>query len=178
MLLACTAPAAAQTAVSLRVNEYDIQGSTARQLIREMRAKGPSLPTGHRAYGFSSWTLDWSVEPTVEADRCRVGSARVTALITITVPRWINAADGDQKLRDKWLTFRAALDRHEQGHRQNAVDAGQQLYDALLDLPSAACHELTQRARELAKQAIDEGHARDSDYDMRTDHGRKEGVRF
>ena len=34
------------------------------------------------------------------------------------------------------------------------------------------------RTRALAKQAIDEGHARDADYDMRTDHGRKEGVRF
>lgn len=178
LLLAFAAPVAAQTQVAPRLLEYEIQGTTARALAREMRHKGPSLSTGHRAYAFTSWTLDWSLEPQVDQTICRPSAARVTALITITLPRWINPDQGNEKLRSKWLAFRSALERHERTHQQHAVDAGQRLYETLLALPAAPCREFSQRAAALAKSIIEEGQQRDAELDMRTNYGRKEGVKF
>ncbi len=178
LLLAFAAPAGAQTQVTPRLHEYEIQGTTSRELAREMRSKGPSMSTGHRAYGFTSWTLDWSLEPQVDETICRPSAARVTTLITITLPRWSNPDQGNEKLRSKWQAFRSALERHERAHQQHAVDAGQRLYDALLALPAAPCRELSQQATALAKSIIEEGQERDAELDMRTDYGRKEGVKF
>lgn len=178
LFLAFAAPVAAQTEVTPRLHEYEIQGTTSRELAREMRRKGPSLSTGHRAYGFTSWTLDWSLQPQVDQTNCRPSSARVTALITITLPRWINADQGHEKLRSKWSAFRSALERHERTHQQHAVDAGQRLYEALLTLPAAPCREFSQRAAALAKSIIEEGQQRDAELDIRTNYGRKDGVKF
>jgi predicted secreted Zn-dependent protease len=167
----------AQVAVQDQVKHYAIHGTTARELAREMRNKGPTLLSGTRAFAFTHWVVDWNPRIQVADNRCSIAAAEVMVVITMTLPEW-DGSHAEPKLQAHWDRFYAALVTHEQGHRQIGLEAGQAIERELMALAADRCDLLRLRASELAQSILRTHQLRNSDYDHQTSYGRKQGVKF
>lgn len=159
-------------------NRYTIEGSRARDLLRQMRKKGPSLISGrHRAFGFTHWTLEIEFEIAPVGTLCQLRVPRVRALVTMTLPQWSDP-QSDPALTKRWQRFSDALRCHEEGHREHGRLAAMTLQQALESLPEMSCSALKEAVRELRQTIDSEYRDADARYDAKTAHGRKQGVRF
>jgi len=104
-------------------------------------------PKGY--WGYARWWVSW----TADCD--------VTVKQTIHMPRHRNPEKLSPELRERWDSMLGALLRHERQHARHGELAAQQI-------AAANCVG--------AYEIIDRWAAQDKAYDLRTDHGRKEGV--
>lgn len=80
---------------------------------------------------------------------------------------------------DQWNAYLDALRRHENGHREIGVGAGQAIYQAVDQLPSYdSCDALEQAAEATGRRILEQHRQQELDYDQATNHGATQGVRF
>ena len=137
---------AANPSIKIKWKYYDISGSTKRELLKQLKRKGPN---GYWAYS------KWSIQP---------GSAcRVKLKLDYTMPRWKNRKGASKKLQKSWNKMIINLKRHEEGHGNFAIKAAKHL-------TSVKCKGAKEVYRNLKKQ--------NKDYDRKTRHGIRQGVKF
>lgn len=125
---------------------YNVQGVTSKQLIAEMKRKGPK---GFWAY--AKWWVSWR------------GNCRISLKVTYTFPRWVNKDQAPKHLRTSWNQMIKQLWKHERGHGRHGVNAA---------------HEIEKSRCSDPKKIITKWAAQDKSYDLRTRHGRTQGVRL
>lgn len=173
------APVQAAVSVSDSVERYAIEGSTAADLRREMSAKGPPGAGGRRFDGYTKWYVSWSYRYNNVGAGCTIASVTTSVRVTITLPQWRNESAGDSTTRAQWARYLAALERHEQGHRQNGVDAANEVDRSIAAMPPAgSCDALGTAANTLGQSILQRYNQRDLDYDRETSHGATQGARF
>jgi predicted secreted Zn-dependent protease len=183
-IILCVAGAAASaTFAAVEVvdsaERYAITGSTPVELRREMNSKGPRGDDGRRFDGFTRWLVSWRYRYNNTGRGCTIASVTTSVKITITLPEWRNANDGDSATREQWSRYLAALERHEQGHRRHGVAAGHEVDQAIAELPPAStCDALGANANALGASILRKYNQLDLDYDRDTDHGATQGARF
>ena len=160
--------------VSVSTSTYDITGSTAEALRAQMDALGPG---GFDAY--TSWFVRWTVPDMVSDAGCAPGEVKVSVLIVYNFPHWDPPADAPAALVDRWTAYTAALHNHEDGHKDIAIAAGQEVKRTLDALPAfPACDALQQAANTAGNRILDQHLQREAEYDRSTDHGATQGARF
>jgi predicted secreted Zn-dependent protease len=101
----------------------------------------------------------------------------VDLAVTFTLPRWDATADAPAALIERWGGYLAALTHHEEGHRDIAVDAANDVLGAIEALPVHATCRGFERAADAAAHAVVERY-RDLQiaYDDATGHGATQGA--
>lgn len=156
---------------------YEIRGDDADQVAASLARFGPSLGQ-HRVFGLTSWSARWDYRMRTAGAHCRVSEPRVRLRVRTLLPRWVGSEAAAPELRARWTAFVAAVRRHELGHRELAVEAGEEIADRLAGMRALSCLRLEERAEARARSVVEEYHRRHRAYDERTEGGRLQGVEW
>lgn len=180
VVLACGG-ASAEPVVTQELKAYDVRGSTAAAIRRDMNAKRPPfplLPEGPRFDGYATTDIEWRFGTQENESGCVITGVSVKMHVTLSLPDLV-AGSAPAKVATKFQAFRDRLMLHEQGHVEIGLDAARQIEAAIAAMgPQASCDALAARANATAETLMDEAWARNRAYDRDTGHGATQGVRF
>src|SRR5690606_7711506 len=160
------------------IKDYDVRGSTIEELRREVYSRGPYDSTGQRFAGWAEWRIRWWFDREQVPQGCKVSRAVTETDIEYTLPRWVEAANAPEELRETWNRFVEALTVHEQGHGDLARALAAEIEFAIRNLPpEPTCEELDRKVNELANRMILEDRTQEA-YDLATGHGQTQGAVF
>lgn len=169
----------AEPEVRESIETYDVHGSTAAQVRRELRRHGPRV--GGRGYGgLTTWELTWTYTFEERGAECRLASYDVRVDVTSTLPRWIpDDPAPEDKLVAKWERYLSALEAHEEGHRRFGLEAASAVERSLSSIaPEPTCERVEAALAAAAQEVVEQYRERERRYDEETKHGRADGARF
>lgn len=148
MLAALCCGHAAAAEAELKIEEstvyYPVYGRNAEELLRTLR-----VPDG-RGTEHGLTRSDFQVESSFVQDdrRCLVRDLTIRLKIRIDLPRWDDASSIPASLQEVWGTISERTQQHELKHRQNALDAAEELRRVLGERPPETnCAELSKALR-------------------------------
>jgi predicted secreted Zn-dependent protease len=149
------------------IETFDVSGRT----IDEVSGR---LGLGHVAR--TRWHVGWKYA-FEESGTCRLKDFRVAVSATIRMPRWVDRDAASPADRRTWDTFDAAMRKHEEGHRENGIHAGQELAREIPGVgPRGDCGQLKAAIEQTANRIIAKYGEADADYDRVTNHGLTQGA--
>jgi predicted secreted Zn-dependent protease len=156
---------------------YDVHGSTARELVADMRKVGPKSADGGVFFGETQSPLRWTWRTRSSSGMCSPVDIRVQVSAQITLPRWTPPADTVPGLLAQWNQFLAALEVHEVGHKDISGRAAADVIHKLTGL-NTFCSSLNDEARRITDGIV--ARLRDDQvrYDADTRHGLTQGAVF
>jgi predicted secreted Zn-dependent protease len=165
--------------VSVDSTYYDISGDNANAVRAQLVRLGPDRGAG-RYSALTRWELNWSYQPLIPVPGgCQTGPIVVNLRVTMTYPRWSASGNVEAGLRERWRTYQTALEMHEQGHRDIAIQAANELTARLSELPlQQSCEQLDQVARGVIREVTSQQEAAQREYDRVTNHGVAQGAVF
>lgn len=157
---------------------YRIGGLTADDVRDQIRQLGPAS-AGGRFAARTAWTVRWSYRLASRPDACSIVSVDATVDVVFTMPHWDPAEPTAPGLRDQWNRFYAALQTHEGGHRDLAVQAAGDVLQVIRSLPAASsCDALRDAANAAGEEVLAGYRQREAEYDDATNHGETQGARW
>ena len=164
--------------VNVRRETFAVTGSTLGHLRRAVAMLAPRRAgAAHAAY--TAWEVRWSYSPAIGEHGCRAADVRVDVDVVCTFPRWRPPSSAAGAVVDRWTAYLEALEVHEQGHVNLAVQAAVAVHEALQTLavhPSASA--LQRAAEEVARGVLEDFCGREAAYDAATGQGAHQGVRL
>ena len=161
--------------------EYrDIVGNSKDALAAALKQVGSTNASGDRFAASTRWQLRWNfrVEQHPGA-RCELASAKTELDIHMTLPRWMPPKNASPVLVKRWNTFADALRKHEDGHRDIAIEAARVVTDRAGAVPAESdCATLKKRLGRIADDTLREYKDKESSYDVTTMHGQTQGATF
>jgi predicted secreted Zn-dependent protease len=169
------APAPGVNVVEQRTH-YDVDAVKLRALRRQLAARPRGADPGGQPVGRTTQRLETRYTLVMGPDGCRLRDLSLQLHITIHLPRWRPKGRRPEELGRRWETMLAALTRHEEGHRDNAVWAALGLQRRLSSLGLAPDCLVLERTAQRERFKMELRYAqRDQAYDRRTDHGVRQG---
>jgi predicted secreted Zn-dependent protease len=149
-----------------RIETYDVRGRG----IEEVKAAfGPDYVARTR------WRVDWKYG-FQESGGCRLTTFRVEVTATIRMPRWADRDQATPQARATWDAFEAAMLKHEEGHRDNGIQAGRELARQMREFETRPdCRRLQDDVAAIGARVIATFNAADIEYDRVTRHGYEQG---
>lgn len=158
---------------------YDIVGNNAKELRRELGAKGPIGENGTTVDGHTNWHVRWNFRYAPTAEGCRFTEFVVNVTGEIVLPRWAAGEKASNALAKKWQSYVVALRVHEDGHYTHGVRAADEVKALGQSFRvSGSCSTIGQLFNDRAESILNKFRAADATYDADTDHGRTQGARF
>jgi len=176
VLLIVTAPAFADRN-DFAIDYFTVNGETSLQLSSEIDAKGPVGEDGRRSDGYTRWRMSWNFGMNSDTAGCGVSRVAVDLDIHMTLPRWDMPSGATPQLIARWNRYLAALRMHEDGHRQRAEAAADELRRTLARERAPDCRTLENRLDSMANALLAKLRARQAAYDRETKFGQNQGVR-
>lgn len=157
---------------------YQIYGLTTSDLGAQMRECGPKWEGG--SYGaITNWNTNWQYNYLPLANGCNIQNVTVGVKVDIYYPKWEPSDSFQSGLATIWQNYIDALVVHENGHRDFALEGGQEILNTLSNLPSqTTCDEAGMVANETGSSITDDYSARSRAYDDATNHGETQGAHF
>jgi predicted secreted Zn-dependent protease len=156
---------------------YYVEGSSALVLTAQMENKGPADSDGRHHIAYTKWSVQWRFRHNMSDGVCKMEKVSVLVGVTAVRPRWRDEKKGAASLKKRWKQMIEAIDRNEAHHKQEALEAGKQIEDALNTLqPTKTCEELTDTANRVASGILEKHKKASYEYDKSIDYGRKNGV--
>ena len=153
---------------SIRVERYEIRGTTWPDLVREIDSKGPE-----GFWGSASSPIRYHFEATPSPGGCRAASVHATTDARVRLPSWANRFEGSASLQAQWDSSYRSLDLHERGHVQISLDGAKEMERVLNSLPEQpTCEALVAEGRRRAQEVLAAVSRRQLAYDAQTNHGR------
>jgi len=152
---------------------YEVKGSNLSELKAEMANHGPLDQFGTHRFALTSWDLKWSWGN--QGGALNLRRPVIQASADIYLPRWTNAEKASLHDREAWFKFYANILRHELNHLRGFESFSRRL-------PSEFEHAASQKisseveADRLMHKLAASAHSFDRAYDLRTEHGKSEGV--
>ena len=161
--------------------EYrDITGNSEDALAAALKQVGTTSANGDRFAASTRWQLRWNfrVEQQPGAS-CQLASAKTELDIHMTLPRWMPPQNARPALVKRWSTFADALRKHEDGHRDIAIEAARVVTDRAGAAQSERdCATLKKRLERIADDTVRQYKDKESSYDVTTLHGQTQGATF
>ena len=156
---------------------YYVEGNSALILTGQMEKKGPADLNGRHHIAYTKWSVQWRFRHNMSDGVCKMEKISVMVGVTSIRPRWRDEKKGTPALKERWKQMVEAIDRNEAYHKQEALDAGKRIEEALNNLqPTATCEEMTTTANGVASGILEKHKKASYDYDLSNDYGRKNGV--
>lgn len=179
MLTALPLVATAGPEVTIKYDYYDVRGSTAGELKEGMKIYGVRWNDGKRYDAFTGWYVEWGYVFNSMGNLCAIEKVSTKVSVTYFLPRWKDSDGADPGLQERWDRFIDALRRHEEGHKEIAVEAALEIEKGVARLNSyKGCNALRNIADATAQEIIQIFIAQQEAYDERTKHGRTQGAVF
>jgi predicted secreted Zn-dependent protease len=161
--------------------EYrDITGTTEDALAAALKQVAANDASGDRFAASTRWQLRWNFR--VEAApgaACHLASAKTELDIHMTLPRWMPPPNAAPALVKHWNLFATALRKHEDGHRDIAIEAARVIADRAAHVPPGNdCATLKKDLGRVADDTLREYKDKESSYDVTTIHGQTQGATF
>lgn len=166
--------------VSIETVYYDVGGKTPAEIRRQLNKHRPA-PEGEGGESYDAraeWDIGWSYTYERAADRCTVSSAEVDLRVTYTLPRWTGADTAKSAMLDRWNRYMAALQRHEEGHKDIAVRTAEKVQQAIETSPAFPCDGIAAGLRARVDEVLKVARQAQVEYDRITRHGETQGARF
>jgi len=154
---------------------YRVTGHSMESLLDALRAGGPRVD-GDIFFGLTSTSLSYRFAYRERAGLCETTDARVELDVTITLPEWQAPPSAPFELRRDWQRFAQALRRHEERHRDLAIEHAHTLRRAVEGLRAPTCDAVAALAADRAERAQAAAEAAHASYDRVTGHGESEGA--
>lgn len=163
--------------VTVTKSSYAIAGSTIAELRSVLHVLGPTR-NGRAFAAFTDWTVDWEFDG--DADRhlqARIVCVRVRVRADVMLPRWRPPRSTSSQTIAAWQRYLTAVETHEQGHVNLAVEAGRAVLASLEGLGEfAKVDDLRCIAVDAAHEAVATIRERELIYDQETQHGASQGA--
>ena len=159
----------------VRTVPYRVTGHSVETLLASLRDGGPRVG-GDIFFGLTSTSLSYRFGYRERAGLCETTGARVDLDVTITLPEWQSTPAAPYELRRDWQRFSQALRRHEERHRDLAVEHAHAVRRAVDGLRAPTCDAVAALAAQRAAQAQTVAEAAHRAYDASTGHGESEGA--
>lgn len=159
---------------------YDVIGSTAEELRRELNLKGVLYDIGKRAAGYTRWDVSWRYRYEPTSTGCMFTDFQSELKSTITLPRWVAGRHiATEATIADWNQFITALRLHEEGHYAHGVRAARDIHTLGQRFQvSEDCSMIARRFNLKANAIIKRYMQEDAEYDKRTELGRTQGAYF
>lgn len=158
---------------------YDINGATPGDLRAQMNRLGPTDSNGRRFDARTDWYINWHYSYEANNSECKISTVEVDVAVTFTLPHWNQPNNIAPALVEKWDKYMAALQKHENGHQDNALTSGQEILQAFKALPGYPdCDRVRQNLSATGQRIIKQANQKDLDYDAQTKHGATQGATF
>lgn len=168
-LLVVAGPSSAEPRLQSRVESFDVSGAT----VDTIRA---SL---NRNRQHSANRVNWNFRWTSTPGQCRITEATTDVSVTTYIPRLLANAQRPASVQQKWDSYLLALQLHQDGHVDLAMNAARQIEQAIQNLPPAAsCEQLQQAANAAGRRLLEQLAIDDREYDKRTQQGTLDGAHF
>jgi predicted secreted Zn-dependent protease len=165
--------------VTTKFRYYDIRGNNADELAAQMKARGPHEAGQPIFFGRTHWKINWKFNFRSQSGTCAMNDIKISVHVEQTLPQWNATAESPSKLVERWEHFLGALKEHENGHRDFALRAADQIAAGLAKISGpASCAGMTARANQLGNEIIHSVQAEEIRYDDKTQHGKAQGVVF
>lgn len=159
----------------------DIEGRTEADLVAGLKRISLADKSSDRVFAANThWQLQWNfgVESPPRGS-CRLASVATTLDIEMNLPRWNPPSDAPAPLVSRWRTFAAAVRKHEDGHRDIAVEAVHEIESQVERVPPARnCELLKKNLTRAAEATLKTYRDKEDSYDVTTMHGRAQGATF
>src|SRR3989338_7533181 len=179
LLLFTTLPAVAYPTIHTRYQYYEIRGNSAKALRREMNQKGYKDIDGKIYDAATPWEVHWNHQIEETPPGCSNVSVKTVVDVIFIFPKWTPSLKVPAELKEEWDRYLKALQTHEDGHKQHAIKAAQEIEQAFMAMgPRANCGVLNAQTDALGHRIIDQYAQRDIDYDRETQHGKTQDATF
>lgn len=160
----------------LELEYYDIEGHSKAELRANMQKFGPKDQFGMARDAYTSWHVSWSWPR--KNGKIDFNSTQLSKTLKIIMPRW--GADPvkkeDSLLRKEWELYIKKLAEHEFRHASfflhNVTKIKKKIMKAVAANPKLSFDDANYEAYKVLAKI----RKLDKDYDLKTDHGRLEGV--
>ena len=115
--------------VAVGVDPYEITGSTAAQIMRQLQTAGRPAWIRYPRPLFT-WTYDAEVIPTVlgdTSDQCRFTDFEIVLDFTVVFPRWTPPPAAEPELVDAWLAFQEGMEAQWDRERDEYLTRAEEL---------------------------------------------------
>jgi predicted secreted Zn-dependent protease len=153
-----------------------VVGATAEALQAVIAIMGPRRG-GQTFVAFTDWEIIWDYSIASVPGGLRISGANIAVRASVVVPRWRPSRSVSPDLIAAWKHYTVAIEVHEQGHVNLAVEAGRSLLGRLDGLSTFSnLGALEAAVVDAANAAI--GAAREAErcYDEASEHGAVNGV--
>jgi len=170
----------AEVSCELKVREnyqyYDIAGTSASQLRKQMKENGTKWPDGRVYAAVTSWDIRYSYDISYEGGRCSVKSVKTDVEIVYQLPR-SSSPELDPDLTQLWNDYLVRLKEHEFGHKDLAVKAASEINQVLVSLQGfSSDRELDREAKRRTGEKLQRLKEMQVRYDDETRHGETQGA--
>ncbi|MBV2183745.1 MAG: DUF922 domain-containing protein [Rhizobium sp.] len=167
-LLFSSGPVAnAETIVRKSISYFQIGGTTAEDLDRELERRGPVTRTsGSRHPGATQIKFGGELSYVQSAAQCRLGDINVTLTTRIILPKWKNRKKAHGDLALIWDALSSDIKRHEERHAEIAQQHARKLERTLKRLrPQRNCEIMQAKVAEATDKLISAHDAAQMNFD-------------
>jgi predicted secreted Zn-dependent protease len=165
--------------VTERYEYYEVQGDNAKDVRCDMDRRGCRWDDGRTYDSVTKWSMKWDYDYERSSGSCAARSFRTSVDILYRLPKWRPSDRAAQPLLVTWEHYVHDLTRHEQGHRDLAVESATELGWAVDALPPAStCADVDRNIQMLSHEFITRLNAQQKAYDQETGHGATQGALF
>lgn len=169
----------AEPEVEIDTIYYDVEGRTADEVRRDMDWESPFREAGRNFVAATKWHVNWRYRSWETRNSCTLTRVDTRVRISVTLPRLLRPELLDPALQSRWQQYVEALQRHEQGHVDLALQAARDVEERIAAIPpQASCAALRDAVDRIGDEVIAQYHARERAYDRETDHGMNTGAVF
>ncbi len=158
---------------------HEVFGNCEKDVQCEMLQKAIRWKDGKKYDSVTSWKVKWDYAYNRDSQACFADSFKVSIEITFRLPKWVCKGKAPQSLVDKWDSYIKNLIAHENGHRDIALKAADELGRTIAELPPAStCADLDREVQALSRERIKRLDEDQKIYDADTNHGFTQGAVF
>ena len=152
---------------SLRVQHYQVKGTTTADLLGEIRAKGPD-----GWWGTAHTRITYLLTTRQTRDGCAVDTVRALANSHVRLPLWVNRYEAPVATQTYFDRAFRSLDYHERGHVQISLNGARELERSILSIPAQpTCEQLRAEAGKVNRAVLALVREQQTLYDLETNHG-------
>jgi predicted secreted Zn-dependent protease len=161
------------SAEGVTVRYYDVHTNSVEDARKKMLQLGPIDDTNKPRYASVEWTIAWKWNKPV--DQSSLKNFKVIPTIKVSLPRFIFADTIDAIERNKLMLLSEQIRKHENNHLKRVSLTVLNMREALAT-ESRKSGATTMSMNKVAQKLISENNGWDAWYDLKTFHGRSEGI--
>ena len=177
LVVLSSAPVKSEPRVQVEYKFYDIYPIDRKDLEEQIFQTTPIRYNGKKFAGLTQWRVSWKFNYQKINKGCRIDRVSSNLAVTYTMPRISQQYKINAKVRNSFDAYYATLLKHEEGHKDRALEAAKEIEQKLLSIGTFnSCKRLGEFANQKAYKIIEKYKDINREYDRQTNHGRTQGA--